>query len=56
MEDGYLNETTTTWTSQIKKKFWISSTKKFKIFKCTGYPEHEMCVYGGRYILRIKEC
>ena len=24
--------------------------------KCTEYPEHEMCVYGGRYILRIKKC
>lgn len=26
--------------------YWVFSTKKYQIFKCTGFPEHEMCVYG----------
>ena len=32
---------------KFKKMFWIYSTKKYQIFKCTGFPEHEMCLYGG---------
>lgn len=35
------------------KMFWISSTKFLLIFKCTGYPEHEMCVYGEAYIRHV---
>nr|DAW85519.1 MAG TPA: hypothetical protein [Caudoviricetes sp.] len=33
--------------------FWISSTKFLLIFKCTGYPVHEMCVYGEAYIRHV---
>ena len=40
---------------KFKKMYWISRTKVLLIFKCTGNPEYEMCLYGEG-ILRIKEC
>lgn len=50
--EAYINK-----RGQIKSKkmYWISRTKFLLIFKCTGNPEYEMCLYGEG-ILRIKEC
>ena len=45
MEEGYPIESKR-GQIKLKKMFWVSSTKKCQIFKCTGYPEHEMCIYG----------